>query len=659
MKPWTAHALGILIALSGSTTLARAAAWEHEDLTSMREDFLAAEQALRDGALTRFRELRERLASYPLAPYLQYQYLTSRLSRVPAEEVRDFIARHEGSPLAVRLQSAWITRLARQGRWSLLIDSYIPGNSVTQSCLYRRALLKTGRMEAAFDGLERIWTVGFSQPRACDPLFKAWHREGHITAERAWRRFSLAMERNNTRLARYLLRFLPETERRWGELWLGVHGKPQKIKSTRYFRTAHPVREKILLHGARRLMRRDPLAAMEAWDHALKPNYPFSDHAIAAIERDLALALALRGLPEAQGRLAEIDPRAVDDSIREWRIRSAITRQNWYAVLAWIHQLPPDQQSTARWRYWKARALGALGQKAQAMDLYRSAAARRSYYGLLSSLRAGLPIEIRQQALRVERDDFLILEHHPGMLRARELFFLGRIVEARREWYHATRHMAEWQLQGAAKLAQGWGWHDRAIITMARTSQRDDLDLRFPLLHYDEITALARRHGIDPAFAFAIVRQESAFTPDARSHAGALGLMQLLPRTARQVARRMNVRLRHDRELLEIDTNLRLGMAHLRDMLSRYNNNRLLAAAAYNAGRYRVDKWIRQDAIIPADIWVETLPFRETRNYIQNVLLFTAIYEQKLGGSPPRMIRSSLHPISPAGAILALRAPAD
>ncbi len=653
MKSWIAQALCLLLTLACGNAMAQVTSWENNELPRMRADFIAAEQALHEGAISRFRQLQGELANYPLAPYLQYEYLTTRLSRLPANKIHAFISEQRGAPLADRLQYAWISRLARQGRWTQLIDSYIPGSSITQNCYYRQALLKTGAMEAAFADLEKIWVVGFSQPRACDPVFSAWHKQGHITPQLAWQRFTLAMGKNNTRLARYLTRFLPDEEQGWANLWLSVHRNPIQIESLSPFTTPHPMRNKILTHGLKRLTRQDPLQAMDTWDNILKERYPFSKEESAIMERDLALALAVRGLPEALARLAELEDHTVDDSIREWRVRAALAEQNWYAVLAWIHQLKPEQQTSTRWNYWKARALEALGLTEQAAVIYRTLAPRRSYYGLLSSLRSGQTIRIHQKALEIRRDDHRILERHPGILRARELFFLGRIVEARREWYYATRHMAEWQLEGAAKLAQTWGWHDRAIITMARTQQRDDLDLRFPLLHYDEVISLANRNGIDPAFAFAIIRQESAFTPDARSHAGALGLMQLLPRTARQVARRMDVKLSHNRELLDIDTNLRLGMAHLRDMLSSYNNNKLLAAAAYNAGRYRVNRWISKEAITPADIWAETIPFRETRNYIQNVMLFSAIYEQKLGGDPPRLIQNSMHPVTPAGAILA------
>jgi len=642
----------LIISLICVLAQAPAMADTNSALASQRKDFLAAEQALRQGAMSRFLRLQSDLAGYPLAPYLQYQNLRNKLTHVPASQIQTFIKSQSETPLADRLQFAWITGLARRGHWTQLIDSYIPGTSVTQECYFRQALLKTGATEQAFDDLERLWAVGFSQSRACDPVFRAWHQQGNITPLLSWQRFELAMNNNNARLARYLVRFLPTHEQRWGKLWVSVHKNPALIKSRARFASSHPMRNAILMHGLKRMARKDPLASIEIWENNLSHRYSFNDDESATIERNLALALAVRGLPEALGRLAEIDEQAVDKTIREWRIRAALNEQNWYAVLAWIHQLTVDQQSTSRWSYWKARALESLSQPQHAREIYQSLVSRRSYYGLLAALRINQPIQIHQQALETQPLDNIVVAQHPGIRRAQELFLFGRIVDARREWYYATRNMAEWQLQSAAKLAQEWGWHDRAIMTMARTRQRDDLDLRFPLPHREKIISLAAKNQINTAFVFAIIRQESAFTPDARSHAGALGLMQLLPRTAKQVAKRMNLKINHNLELLNINTNLQLGMAHLGEMLSRFNNNKLLAAAAYNAGRYRVNKWIPRNTIMPADIWVETIPFRETRNYIQNVMLFSAIYEQKLGGKPV-IFKNGTTPIAPSGTILA------
>ncbi len=626
-------------------------------LSKQRKAFLAAEKALREGDTPRFRRLLRQLQDYPLLPYLEYQQLRRRLGRAPVKAVQDFLRRHSASPLADRLQQAWLRSLARHGRWDDLIAAYRPSRNVALQCLYRRALYKTGAREAALEDLERLWLVGHSQPRACDPLFAAWHDRGAITPELAWRRFALAMGNNELRLARYLRRFLPDADRRWADLWIKIHRRPGLIATAARLARPHPMRHAILLHGVKRLARKDPQGAVRIWEEKLKPAYDFSAGEIAATERHLAIALAVRGDPEALARLAAADELGSrDNTLQEWRVRAALYQRNWHAVLAWIYQLDEAAQQEEHWLYWQARALDALQQKRRAESLYLALAARRSYYGFLAADRLALPYRVTSRPTSRESQDITILEHHPGILRARELFALGRIVDARREWYYATRDMAEWQLRSAAHLAHAWGWHDRAIVTMARTRHRDDLALRFPLVHRERILALASANDIEPAYAFAIIRQESAFTPDARSPAGALGLMQLLPRTARQVAASLGMPFSHRLQLLDVDTNLRLGMAHLGRMLRRYDHHPVLAAAAYNAGAYRVNKWIRHDHVTPADIWLETLPIAETRGYVRNVLLFTAIYQHRLG-QQPRPLLQSMRPIAPPGMMLAKTEP--
>jgi soluble lytic murein transglycosylase len=200
--------------------------------------------------------------------------------------------------------------------------------------------------------------------------------------------------------------------------------------------------------------------------------------------------------------------------------------------------------------------------------------------------------------------------------------------------------MTEQQLRQAAKLAQNWGWHDRAILTIARTQYSDDLELRFPLVHHEQILSQAKINHIDPAFAYAIIRQESAFTVDARSHAGALGLMQVMPHTAQQLAKGLDIKINHTLDILDVTNNLQFGMKYLRKALNRYDNNRVLASAAYNAGPYRVKKWLPEKGIVASDLWTETLPIAETRNYIENIMAYTAIYEQRMGRQPtPLTIR--------------------
>jgi soluble lytic murein transglycosylase len=224
---------------------------------------------------------------------------------------------------------------------------------------------------------------------------------------------------------------------------------------------------------------------------------------------------------------------------------------------------------------------------------------------------------------------------------------LDRAVEARREWFHTTRHMNEEQLHQASQLAHSWGWHDRAILTVARTKHRDDLDLRFPLVHQNKITLKANENNVDAALAFALIRQESAFTSDARSSAGAMGLMQLMPRTAKQLTRGTGIRINNRMQLIDVDTNLKLGMKHLGKVMERFNQNPVLALAAYNAGQSRVKRWIPDNKLVEADLWAETIPFKETRNYIQNIMVFTPIYEQHLG-RPQTPLAQRMAPIGTA-----------
>ncbi len=618
---------------------------------------MAAEQALKRGSITQFKQLSQQLKTYPLYPYLRYEYLRTRLHKRPSDEIATFIdTYHDDSPLSSKLHFRWIKQLAQKGRWKAVKQSYRASSNITLQCYYRRALLNTGDQGAAFDGLEQLWLVGHSQPRACDPLFTAWHKAGFIDDELAWQRIQLAMEKRKLTLSRYLTRFLSRKERIWANRWIQVHRKPSRILSQKRFINAHPMRNTILVHGLKRMARKDPVQAADMWQSKIKARYDFSDDEVMTVERAIAMAMALRNRPEALSWLAVLEERPADQSLREWRVRTALNQQNWDAALAWLYQLNDEEQQTPRWQYWRARVLAALDQPLQAEAIYTELAMKRGYYSFLAADKLQRPYHFRHAPLQQNELLTTNIEQHPGILRAQELFALGRAVEARREWFFATRYMVDEQLHQAGRLAHRWGWHDRAIMTVARTDHRDDLDIRFPLVHRDKITVKARENNIDTALAFALIRQESAFTADARSSAGAMGLMQLMPRTAKQLTRGTGIRLKNRMQLIDVETNLKLGMKHLGKVLRRFDNNPLLALAAYNAGEARVKRWIPKNRQVDADIWAETIPYNETRNYIQNIMVFTPIYEQHLGqpltplaqrmvpiGSPPPVVAQSPH----------------
>lgn len=607
------------------------------ELERQRAAFVAAESALRQGATTRFHALAEELRDYPLYPYLRYEYLRPRLARSTEAEIVQFVREHAGSPVAPRLHHAWIDNLARRGQWETLLRNFpARAESVTLECYRRQALLRTGATAQAFDGIEALWLTSQSQPAACDPLFTAWRAQDGLDSELVWQRFRLAMQANETRLANYLTRYMNDTHRDWAELWLRVHREPRLVNGPQRPAGEHPVHKDIVIHGIKRMARTNIDLAVETWDRAMDGHPALSREEHADIERSLALTLAVRSHPRALERLSALDASAADTSLREWRVRAALARQDWRAVLEAIEQLHEEERETPAWRYWQARALEALKQGRQAEEIYLELAIARGYYSYLAADRLSLPYQLGHQSTTEDETGQVRVEEYPGLARARELFFIGRLVDARREWFFATRDMADWQLRAAAMHAQAWGWHDRAIMAVARTDFRDDLDLRFPFAFREQVIAAAKAQGVEPALAFALIRQESAFDPDARSPAGALGLMQLMPATARQLARHLDIPAPTQAALLDVGTNLRLGMTWLKRMLDRYDNQ-AVALAAYNAGTHRVDSWLPREQAIPADLWNDIVPFRETRGYIQNVMLFSVIYAQRMDQTEGRL----------------------
>jgi soluble lytic murein transglycosylase len=610
-----------------------------------RERFLLAEQALSRGDSETFRQLAAGLQSYPLHPYLEYEALRRRLSSADKREVESFLTRHEDTPLAGMLRAAWLDHLAAQRRWKDYLAFYHTDSDIDRRCHHLQALLETGKAKQAFAAMAPVWLHGKSRPKSCDPAIDAWSAAGHRTAGMIWRRIELAMEAGQLGLARYLARDLPASEREWVEHWVRLHGKPELAADSATFATAHRYREAMLGHAVQRLTRRAPLEALDLWSR-IGDRYPFSAEQRSEIEQLLVRHLARNEDPAVYPFMRRAALRATDLKAHEARLRTALMYEDWIQVLDWIGALPESERVSDRWRYWQARAVDAFAGPDAAVPLYAAVAEERSYYGFLAADRLGLDYHLDHTETPVEDSHLEAMAQRPAVRRAAELFALDRSTEARREWRWATRDMDRMDLKAAAKLASRSGWHDRAIFTLAQTGYWDDLELRFPVQHAELVAENAGRHGIDKAWIFAVMRQESAFMDNARSHAGALGLMQVMPATARHVARNLlNRKPPARREILQPDTNIALGSAYLSEVKAKLGDSAVLATAAYNAGPHRVARWLPQRTL-PADIWIELVPFDETRTYLRRVLTYTVIYEKRLGLTPTRLTQR-LHPVPP------------
>ncbi len=614
----------LLLGASFSATAQTAA------LAQQRALFLTAEKAIKRGDYTRLEHFKKGLKNYPLLVYLDYAFLKKNLTTVNSRDIEDFIALNTDTPLANRLRYLWLKQLARLNKNETLITHFQPTSDTALDCAYRSALLDKGLTQQALEGIENIWLRGYSQPDSCDPVFSAWRKTGAITNDLIWQRIALAMDNRKIKLANYLARFLPAEQRKDFKLWRKIHKRPKLIDDANLFSHTNPIHLKIIAHGVLRLAFRDIDHAIESWP-TLRNTYAFDNKHLVNINQTLALLIAQKHHADALTYLNAFDTTQETQRIREWRVRAAIRNHNWPATLATIGWLSEAEQAQPRWRYWRARALAALGFDEDAKAIYTQLLSERNYHGFLAADQLKMPYSFENQPAAVSATQLEIVASLPGIRRAKELFELGRLIEARREWGFASERLNEAQLLTAAKLAERWAWHSSAIFTAARIAYWDDIPLRFPLGHQNAVIYQANKYNIEPAWVYGILRQESAFVSDARSGKGALGLMQIMPNTGRYIARRHNASYSGKYDLLIADKNIKLGSAYLKDVRDRLFDNAVLATAAYNAGYTRVKRWLPDnDRAMDADIWIETIPYDETRDYLERVLAYTAIYAWRL-----------------------------
>lgn len=657
-----------------------------------RKLYRAARRALRSGNIPQFEMLKSELREYPLYPYLVYNALRAQSYHADLSVIRDFQAEYPNSPLGGPLYRNWLESLIKHRQWQTFVNAYQPGSNDRLDCLYYRGHYKLGDYKTAYSGAEQLWVVDHNQDKSCDPLFKVWQKSAAFTHDIAWQRFAVAMQARNVKLARYVKRFLNPSQQVLAKQWLSVYRQPRQLKNTLRFQRLledHPEATKaIVASGLKRLLHRQRQLA-----HRLLQDYErhanFSDTQRQNLYDYYARNLAVNYHPEAQHWLNLALANDATGKIPGYAIRHALRERDWQRVIRWIALLPQAEQQRPAWRYWRARAHSAIALAASPIlhdieehptpfvfgashnllslhdrfvynlsqyenfnellpgnsraalastetpvALLRSLTGLRNYYGFLASDTLNQAISLNHQPYQPSAEELDAVFNTPGVLRAQELFALGSPQQAMREWHYAVRHMPASMRNVAARIAAGWGWNYKAIIAAAGADNRDDLDIRFPRPHYDAVALFTQRYDVQPDWVYSLMRQESAFLPNARSPVGAMGLMQLMPKTAREVARKSRIRLRNKKQLLNAKTNIRLGTAYMSQLLKRFDGNLVVASAAYNAGPHRAERWQPKHNSMAGDIWVETIPIKETRNYVKNIVTYQPIYQRHLGMQP-------------------------
>ncbi len=602
------------------------------ELQQQRADYQRAQKLLREGKLKQFKKTARALKRYPLYPYLQLQELSRRLRTANVKEVQNFIEEHKQFSIASRLHSRWLYSLAGGRQWQTFLQFYDDSQVGTElRCYYLRALIETGKTEVAFAGVPSIWLAANSQPKSCDPLFERWKDAGKLTDKLTWRRMQMALERGEVNLARYLSKLLKTTNYKTAAAtFLEVHQNPNRVKKLASKQQLTALNANVFLHGIRRWARTDVEAAAKLFDKSMAR---FQFDAAELNEARISLAYRFLIAPSKFGAkwLGEQAESSSDSRLLEYAARMALLRQDWPQLLATLELMPPALSQQMRWRYWAARVQQQQKNTATADAIYTELADKRDFYGFLSAIELGKTFDFNDRALRPSSELIQQVAELPGMKMALELYAVGQPNNARREWAYALRGAPDLTMVAAATLAQQWGWNNQAINTTIKAETWNELTLRFPLSFIDYMKRGARIADIDLAWMYAIARQESAMKPDAISPVGARGLMQLMPATARETVQRSQLPLNKP-QLLNEKHNSLIGSAHLSELMDYYDNNRILSSAAYNAGRRNVDDWLkRSNKPLAFDVWIETIPFRETRGYAQNVLMFASIYDYRMG----------------------------
>ncbi|PKM44474.1 MAG: hypothetical protein CVV05_12080 [Gammaproteobacteria bacterium HGW-Gammaproteobacteria-1] len=620
------HLLHILTAAATLLVVGSVAA-STADPEQQRRQFLEARAALAAGDEARYGKLHEELRDYPLHPYLTAWQMTRQRVLAP-EQVREFLDRHGDTPFTLPVREQWLRQLAYAGRWEEFLADYRPSSRGELRCNYHYAQLHSGDADAAWAGARVLWLSSNRQEATCNRLFETWEKAGGLTGDLRRRRLDLILRDGNMAFARQIAAGLPEEDRKRVALWEQIHHYPALITSDARLQDDTADTRDIITYGLQRLARRDVQETIRLW-RMVGGRYAFTPQQRAGILNAITLRLAIKSDVAALDWYRQIPAADVDGNVRQFAIRVALRHQRWQDALDALRAMPDGEGAEEEWQYWTARSLAALGETDAAVTHYSAVAGNSSYYGFLAADRLDLVYNLSHAPVDVDELTLATLQQQPAMRRAYEFLQLDLVEEARREWESAVAVMQSNERIAAGKLADTWGWHDRAALTLAKADYFGDLEIRFPLAYTDVVMKEAESNTLDPAWVMAVARQESVMMPDARSPAGALGLMQLMPATGRKLAQQMKSGLSNLQQLLHPEINIRLGSYYLRQLVKQFDGHAALATAAYNAGPRRVRQWTPVESL-DADIWIDTIPYAETRQYVRRVLAYSVFYDQRL-----------------------------
>jgi len=604
-------------------------------------DFLAARDAFRVGDAVRLDRIAARLKHSPLEPYLAYYQLRMRLETADAATVQAFLARPDDTPMIDHMRAEWLKLLGKKQQWDAFAAEYprllSEDTELTCYALQARRSLQEGEV---LHEARNLWLSGGKEfPESCTPLFDAALAGGIINEADVWLRVRLALEAGSVSLARQLSGKLPAQRAFPAAALDSAAADPERYLSKAKLENASEAKRMVALFALQRLAKQLPQLAYTRWEKiAAYFNADEQRYFYAWLGYEAARALDARALKWFR---AAGDAPLTEQQLA-WRTRAALRAQDWQEVLASVARMPPQQQSEGAWRYWRAHALKALGQPVEAEEMFFALSREYNFYGQLAAEEIGVVSApgIMPAGYQPSKEELNAMLAQPAIQRTLALYRMDLRTDAAREWAWALRNFDDKQLLIASEIARRNEMYDRAISAADRTVQLHDFSLRYLAPYRESLRGHIQHYGLEEAWVYGLMRQESRFVTLAKSEAGATGLMQIMPATARWLARKLGMKDYRHPLVRQMETNLTLGTYYMKTVLAWFDNSPVLASAAYNAGPSRARQW-RGDTPLEGAIYAETIPFDETRGYVKKVMSNTVYYAQ-LFGQPPHSLKQRL-----------------
>ena len=590
-----------------------------------RSKYVKALKYYKNKNYKKYKSTKKELKGYPLYANLEYKDLHNK-KYINDEKVIEFIEKYKKSYISEKAYINLIYRLSSKGKFDKLISNYKDIGSIDLQCLFIRAKIKQNILQDIDKEIIPIWLSAKSQPKSCDYNFRWFYKNKKLTDELVWQRIKMSLDANNYYLSRYLIRFLSNKNKIWAKQLLKVHSNPKKNIISKIYIKDNRYRDTILGHGIARIAKKDYLLAKK-YLLKIKSLYKISDD----FYNKKQLEIFIIALQKNQKNIFnDKDIFLLKYKSTEFILASAnyaIYNSLWAKLIASINALPEPISNSEKWIYWKGKSLYKLGKNKEFKDTLEELSKKRSYYGFLSSHILKKPLNIVDIPYKADKNYLQELSSKLEIKRIYELYVLGKKREARKELQYIFEHSDIKDLNSLNVLFKKWGWSEGAILGYGNTKYFDDVKARFPVL-YENYFDKYSDSNIEKSLLLGIARKESIFIQYAKSSAGALGVMQVLPRTAYWVLKRVKMKKVSKNYLYNKNMNIFIGSYYFKYLFSK-KKSYVESIASYNAGLNIVSKWRKQNNA-SEDAWIEFIPYNETRKYVKLVIEYSLVYDSIL-----------------------------